>query len=260
MTDARTVLCEMRGHVALVTFNRPEKRNALDRAMRTAFVETLGALVAEPRVRAIVLTGAGHAAFVAGSDIGEMAERGLAEQHELMRAFGIFTALERCPKPVIAAISGFCLGAGLELALAADLRIASETARFGQPEVGLGIIPGGGGTQRLPRLIGVGAAMRLILTGDMIGAEEARRLRLVEDVLPQEVLIDHAVKLAERIAARSPIALAAAKEAVRAGASLPLDAGLELERALFQLCFASEDRREGMRAFLEHRSATFTGR
>jgi enoyl-CoA hydratase len=260
MNDPRLVLSEIRGRVALLTLNRPEKRNALDSAMRAALLDALGAVVAEPRVGAIVVTGAGGAAFAAGADINELAARTPVEQREVMRRPTIFDAVERAPKPVIAAINGICLGAGLELALAADLRIASEGARFGQPEICLGIIPGGGATQRLPRLVGFGAAMRLVLTGDPIHADEALRLRLVEEVLPIEVLVHHAVALAERIAARSPVALAAAKEAVRASLSVPLDAGLDREAALFQLCFTSEDRREGMRAFLEKRAAGFTGR
>jgi enoyl-CoA hydratase len=161
---------------------------------------------------------------------------------------------------VIAAVNGYCLGGGMELALACDLRIASSGARFGQPEVNLGIIPGGGGTQRLPRVVGLGAAMRLILTGDMIDATEAHRIGLVEEVVAPDELLPRALAVAETISAKSPVAIAAAKEATRAALSLPLADGLKLETALFQLCFASEDKAEGVRAFLEKRAAKFTGR
>jgi enoyl-CoA hydratase len=177
-----------------------------------------------------------------------------------MRLPTIFEAIDRCPKPVIAAVNGFCLGGGMELALACDLRIASTNAKFGQPEVNLGIIPGGGGTQRLPRIVGLGRALRLILTGDMITADEALTLGLIEEIAPPEVLLDRAVAIGEHIATKSPVAVAAAKEATRAAMSLPLDEGLRLETALFQLCFSSEDKAEGVRAFLEKRQANFTGR
>jgi enoyl-CoA hydratase len=171
----------------------------------------------------------------------------------------MFDAVERCPKAVSAAVNGYCLGGGMELALACDFRVASTTARFGQPEVNLGIIPGGGATQRLPRIVGLGAALKLVLTGDMIDAAEALRLGLVEEVVEPGALLDRALALAEMIATRSPVAVAAAKEATRAALSLPLDDGLKLETALFQVCFASADRAEGVRAFLEKRSAHFTG-
>jgi enoyl-CoA hydratase len=164
------------------------------------------------------------------------------------------------PKPVIAAVNGFCLGGGMELALACDIRIASATAKFGQPEVNLGIIPGGGATQRLPRVIGLGGALRLILTGELISAQEALRLRLVEEVTEPAALLDRAMQLAGTVASRSPVAVTAAKEATRAALSLPLDDGLKLESALFQLCFSSADKAEGVRAFLEKRAAEFTGR
>ena len=161
---------------------------------------------------------------------------------------------------MIAAVNGYCLGGGMELALACDIRIASTAARFGQPEVNLGIIPGGGGTQRLPRIVGLGAALRLVLTGDMIDAQEALRLKLVEEVVEPSGLLDRALAIAETIASKSPVAIAAVKEATRAALSLPLDDGLKLETALFQLCFSSADKVEGVRAFLEKRTAQFTGR
>jgi enoyl-CoA hydratase len=211
-------------------------------------------------VRAVVLTGAGDKAFVAGADIAEFEGRSPIDQWRVMKAPTIFEAVERSPKPVIAAINGFCLGGGMELALACDIRIASTTARFGQPEVNLGIIPGGGGTQRLPRIVGLGAALKLILSGELIGAEEALRLRLVEEVVEPGHLLGRAMAIAEVIASKSPVAVAAAKEATRAAVSLPLEEGLKLETALFQLCFSSEDKREGVRAFLDKRSPSFVGR
>ena len=259
MTDGGVVMQEVRGRTALITINRPEKRNALDRQVRSAFLEAIAAARANDTVRAIVATGAGDKAFVAGADIGEFEGRTTVEQWRAMKGATIFDAVERCPKPVIAAVNGYCLGGGMELALACDIRVASSTARFGQPEVNLGIIPGGGGTQRLPRIVGLGSALKMILTGDMIGADEALRLGLVDEVLEPAALLDRALALGETIAAKSPVAVAAAKEATRAALSLPLDDGLKLETALFQLCFASADRAEGVRAFLEKRAAQFTG-
>ena len=260
MTDGGVVTQEVRGRSALITINRPEKRNALDAQVRAAFLEAMAGAWANDDVRAIVVTGAGDKAFVAGADIGEFEGRTTVEQWRVMKGATIFDAVERCPKPVIAAVNGYCLGGGMELALACDFRIASTAARFGQPEVNLGIIPGGGGTQRLPRVVGLGAALKLILTGDLIDAAEALRLGVVEEVVEPAALLDRALALAELIATKSPVAVAAAKEATRAALSLPLDDGLKLETALFQLCFASADRAEGVRAFLEKRSAQFMGK
>jgi enoyl-CoA hydratase len=260
MTEPEVVLLEQRGRVALVTMNRPEKRNALDGQMRCAFLGIMDRVRRDTNTRAVVITGAGDKAFVAGADIAEFEGRSPVDQYRVMRLPTVFDAIERCPRPVIAAVNGFCLGGGMELALACDIRIASMLAKFGQPEVNLGIIPGGGGTQRLPRIIGLGHALRLILTGDMITAEDALKLGLVEEIMPPEMLIDRAVAIGEQIASKSPVAVAAAKEATRAAMSLPLDEGLRLETALFQLCFSSEDKVEGVRAFLEKRAANFTGR
>ena len=262
MTMAETDLIreEKRGHVSVITLHRPEKRNALNAALRRAFLAAVDEAGRDASVRAIIVTGAGDKAFVAGADIAEFEGRTPVDQFRVMKEPSIFDAVENVAKPVIAAVNGYCLGGGMELALACDIRIASASARFGQPEVNLGIIPGGGGTQRLPRIIGLGAALRLILSGEMIDANEALRLGLVEAVVPPDELMPRAMKLAEEIAARSPVAVSAAKEATRAAMSLPLAEGLKLERALFQLCFASEDKAEGVRAFLEKRPATFPGR
>jgi enoyl-CoA hydratase len=260
MTESQILLSETRGHVALITLNRPEKRNALNGQLRAAFLGAIDEMARDAHVRAIVVTGAGDKAFVAGADIAEFDGRSPVDQYRVMKLPTIFDAVERCSKPVLAAINGFCLGGGMELALACDIRIASSAAKFGQPEVNLGIIPGGGGTQRLPRIIGLGAALRLILSGEMIDAAEALRLRLIEEVVPPEALLPRTMALAETIASKSPVAVAAAKEATRAALSLSLPEGLKLETALFQLCFASEDKAEGVRAFLEKRPATFPGR
>ena len=260
MSDEQLVLQERRGAVSILTINRPDKRNALNGPLRCSLLGALDAAARDTTVRAIVITGAGDKAFVAGADIGEFEGRTPVDQFRVMKQPAIFDAVERLSKPVIAAINGFCLGGGMELALACDIRIASTSARFGQPEVNLGIIPGGGGTQRLPRIVGLGAASRMILTGDLIDATEALRLRLVEEVVAPDALMSRAVAIADTIAAKSPVAVSAAKEATRAALSLPLEEGLKLETALFQVCFASEDKAEGVRAFLDKRTPTFPGR
>ena len=260
MTEAQVVTTEVRGPVLLITINRPEKRNALSGPVRCALLGAVDAANRDQTIRAMVVTGAGDKAFVAGADVGEFEGRTAVDQYRVMKAPSVFDALERSPKAVIAAINGYCLGGGMELALACDIRIASRSARFGQPEVNLGIIPGGGGTQRLPRIVGLGSALRLILTGDMVDAAEALRLRLVEEVVQPEELLSRAMSIATAIAAKSPVAIAAAKEATRAALSLPLDDGLRLETALFQLCFSSDDKVEGVRAFLDKRAPSFSGR
>jgi enoyl-CoA hydratase len=260
MSDADVVLYEVRGRAAVVTINRPEKRNALDRHVRAGLHAAFARAKADDAVRVVVLTGAGDKAFIAGADISEFEGRTPVDQWRSMADGPVFDVPERCPKPVIAAINGFCLGGGMEISLACDIRIASTAAKFGQPEVNLGIIPGGGGTQRLPRVAGLGAALRLILTGDIIDAAEALRLGVVSEVTEPAALMTRALAIAETIAAKSPVAVAAAKEATRAALSLPLEDGLKFERALFNLCFASEDKVEGVRAFLEKRAANFPGR
>lgn len=260
MSEAQVVQIETSGAVAVITMNRPEKRNALDGQMRCAFLGAMDAVNRDHAVRAVIITGAGDKAFVAGADIAEFEGRSPVDQWRVMKAPTVFDAVERSPKPVIAAINGYCLGGGMELALACDIRIASGAARFGQPEVNLGIIPGGGGTQRLPRIVGLGAALKLILTGELIGADDALRLGLVEEVVEPAALLDRARAIAQTIASKSPVAVSAAKEATRAALSMPLADGLKLETALFELCFSSEDKAEGVRAFLEKRAANFPGR
>lgn len=254
------LLIERRGPVLVLRVNRPDKRNAINLAVKQALTSALDQAAADDRARCIVLTGTGEVAFVAGADITEMVERTAMEQQQAMRQARIFEQVAAHPKPVIAAVNGVALGGGLELALACDIRLAAPHARFGQPEVSLGLIPGGGGTQRLPRMVGEGMALKMVLTGEQIGADEAYRIGLVQEIVPATTLLDRAVALGEMIAARSPVAVRAAKEAVRAAERLSLTQGYALETSLFLGAFASDDRLEGMRAFLEKRKPAFTGR
>jgi enoyl-CoA hydratase len=254
------VLLAKRDRIAILTINRPDKLNALNTATRQELSHVLDQLQQDPEVRVVILTGAGEKAFVAGADINEFEGRTAVQQREVMKTRNIFLSAEEFSKPLIAMINGFCLGGGCELALSCDLRIASEKARFGQPEINLGIIPGGGGTQRLTRLVGEGRAMQMILTGEMIGAEEAYRIGLVNEVHPADQLLDRTLDLAQRIAEKSPVALAMAKAAVKAAARTTLREGLDQEIDLFAICFSSEDKEEGVRAFLEKRKPNFQGR
>jgi enoyl-CoA hydratase len=254
------VLRHRHGRVQLLTLNRPEKRNALSEPLREALIVAVDESAADTSVRALVITGAGEKAFVAGADVGELAARSVVEQQRVMRDRRVYDVVAALPKPVIAAVNGACLGGGLELALACDVRIASSTATFGQPEVRLGLIPGGGATQRLPRVVGLGAALKLVMGGEAVPADEALRLGLADEVVPPADLVPRALALAERIAANSPAAVVAAKRAVHAAPDAPLPAGLALERALFLVCFAGEDRLEGTRAFLERRPPEFSDR
>lgn len=256
----QTLRLEADGAVATLTIDRPEKRNALNAQVRRELLEALDALEADDDVRILVITGTGEKAFIAGADIGEFAERTPIEQRAAMEGRRVFEAIAAFPRPVIASINGYALGGGCELALACDLRIAARSARLGQPEVNLGILPGGGGTQRLPRLVGMGRAMRLILTGELIGAEEAERIGLVDEVVEDAQLRPRTRDLARSIARHSPVALKLIKEAVRASAEMPLAAGLALERELFITAFSSDDRTEGIAAFLEKREPRFRGR
>jgi enoyl-CoA hydratase len=259
MSEPQNLLTERAGAVAVVTVNRPAKLNALDAATRERLIATLEELRVDRSVRVVVLTGSGQKAFIAGSDIGEFAGRSAMEQYRAMYASPVYQVPEDFPKPIIAMINGFCLGGGCELAMACDIRVAADTAKFGQPEVNLGILPGGGGTQRLPRLVGLGVALRLLYTGQIIDAAEALRIGLVDEVVPAAELRPRTMTLAETIAAKSPIALQLIKEAVRASVRSPLDDGLRHEKTLFGLAFSSRDKEEGVSAFLEKRQPKFTG-
>jgi len=247
------------GGVARLTINRPDKMNALNGEVRCAIFGALDDLEDDDDVRCVVLTGAGDKAFIAGADIREFKDARPVEQYRSMDRGNIYLAMEEFPRPVIAMINGYCLGGGCELAMACDIRIASDRARLGQPEINLGLIPGGGGTQRLPRLVGEGRALKLILTGEMIGAEEAGRIGLVDEVVPADQLSERTLELARTIASKSPVALQAAKESVQAARRTPLREGLEFERSWFALLFSTKDKDEGVDAFLNKREPRFTG-
>src|SRR5215216_5753948 len=218
-----TLLLEKRERVAIITINRPDKRNALNIKTREEGAALLEELRADSSVGVVVFTGAGDKAFIAGADIAEFAGRTSIMQRDVMMARSLFTAIDTFPKPVIAMVNGYCLGGGCELALACDIRIASETASFGQPEINLGIIPGGGGTQRLTRLVGEGKAMEMILTGDIINAQAAYGIGLVNMVVAASDLEAKTIEIANRIAEKSPIALRMAKEAVKIASRSNLD-------------------------------------
>jgi enoyl-CoA hydratase len=244
--------------VALLRFNRPKQLNALNGQVMDELCGALEALDRDDAIRVLVVTG-NERAFAAGADIGEMAS---ASPVDMLRGNRIaqWDRVRRIGKPVIAAVAGWCLGGGCELAMALDLIVAAESARFGQPEINLGVIPGAGGTQRLTRAVGKSVAMEMILTGDPIDAREAHRLGLVARVVPNELLMEDALALAAKIATKSPLALRLAKEAVNAAYEMSLSDALAHERRLFYLLFASEDQKEGMAAFLEKRAPDFTGR
>ena len=257
---SEAILRETSGRTAILTVNRPDKLNALNQQVRDEMLAALAEIETDDAIGAVVITGAGEKSFIAGADIGEFEGRSPFDQRHAMRSPRVFDVMANFPKPVVAMINGFCLGGGCELAMSCDIRVASETARFGQPEIKLGLIPGGGGTQRLPRLVGLGQAMRLILTGDMIGAEEARAIGLVEIVAPADELRDTTLALTEKIAAMSPLTTRVAKEALRASERLSIEDGILYERDLFCLCFSSEDKAEGVEAFLQKRPAEWMGR
>jgi enoyl-CoA hydratase len=254
-----TLLLERRDRVAIITINRPDKRNALNIKTREEGAALLEQLRDDDTVGVVVFTGAGDKAFIAGADIAEFAGRTAVMQREVMTARSLFTAIDTFPKPVIAMINGYCLGGGCELALACDIRIASENASFGQPEINLGIIPGGGGTQRLTRLVGEGKALELILTGEIIDAGTALEIGLVKHVVAADQLEAKTMEIANRMAEKGPIALRLAKEAVKVASRSNLDEGLRREVDLFALCFSTKDKDEGVKAFLEKRKPTFTG-
>jgi len=255
-----TILLERRDRVAIITINRPDKRNALNIKTREEGAALLEELRSDESVGVVVITGAGEKAFIAGADIAEFAGRTALTQRSVMVARSLFNAIDTFPKPIIAMINGYCLGGGCEVALACDIRIASENASFGQPEINLGIIPGGGGTQRLTRLVGEGKAMEMILTGEIIDAQTAFSIGLVNHVVPMDQLEAKTMQIASRIAEKGPISVSLAKEAIKIASRANLDEGLRREVDLFALCFASEDKDEGVNAFLEKRKPLFKGK
>ncbi|HJW32896.1 MAG TPA: enoyl-CoA hydratase-related protein [Holophagaceae bacterium] len=254
------VLVEKQDRIAWVTLNRPEKMNALNNALLAELEGVIAGLEHDAEVGVVVLTGAGEKAFVAGADISELKDLDSGSAREqALKGQAVFNRIAAMPKPVIAAVNGFALGGGCELALSAHIRVASENAKFGLPEVSLGIIPGYGGTQRLPRLVGTGIGLDMILSGDMIPAADALRMGLVSRVFPLADLKAGVEKLAKTILSRGPLALTRALAAVQQGVEMPLEQGLQFEAALFGLLAASQDMKEGMGAFLEKRPASFKG-
>lgn len=244
--------------IALIQLNRPRELNALNTQLMQELRDALQALDRNDQVRAIIITG-NDQAFAAGADIKQMADKSAVDML-MMDQFSTWDQIRKTKKPIIAAVSGFCLGGGCELALTCDMIIASETARFGQPEIKIGVMPGAGGTQRLTRAIGKVRTMEMVLTGKFVSAEEAMGLRMVNKVVPVEMYLREAVTLAGEIAQMSPIATQLAKESVNRAFETHLDEGLQFERKNFYLCFASEDQKEGMRAFIEKRKPEYKGR
>ena len=255
---ANEIITEVRDHIGIVRLNRPDKLNALNYNLMTQVIEALEAFDADQDTRCMLLTG-DERAFAAGADINEMADASMIEMH-YRNMFGRWERIRRLHKPIVAAVSGYALGGGCELMMYCDIVIASETARFGQPEVNIGVMPGAGGTQRLTRAVGKAQAMDLILTGRMITAQEAHTMGLVSRVVPAEHYFDEALSVCHELCSRPPIALQMAKEAVSKAFDTTLTEGLEFERKLFYMLFATDDQKEGMRAFVEKRQPVFVGR
>ena len=260
--DFENILYKKANGIAWMVINRPEKRNALNRATRLEMAKVLEDTEKDPLIKVLVISGAGDKSFIAGSDLTELAKLTPLEMEEFSSTLGqrFYTRFEELDKPVIAMIDGLCLGGGLELALACDIRIASDSSRFGQPEMFIGIMPGSGGTQRLSRFVGMGKAKELIFTGDMIDAIEAFRIGLVNQVLPS-VDLEAAVKgMAQRIAKQSPLSLKWAKRSINISQEMSLSMGLAYERLAESLIFSGKDREEGMKAFFEKRKPEFSGK
>jgi len=252
------ILYEKKDNIVLLTINRPKALNALNRDTLLDIKAGVEAFRDDDSADVMVITGSGDKAFVAGADITFMVEMSAMDA----RAFGqlggdVFTLIEQMSKPIIAAINGFCLGGGCELAMACDFRISSDKSKFGQPEVGLGVTPGFGGTQRLPRIVGLGMAKQLLYSGDVIDSAEALRVGLVNAVYPVDQLMEQAMKIAAGIAARGQLAVRLCKDAVNNGMQVDMDRAMAIEADIFGLCFATADQKEGMRAFMEKRKAEF---
>ena len=259
--DYQAILFEKKDGIAYVTLNRPEVLNARNRRMREELIDAVTAIRADPEVRVVILTGAGERSFSAGRDLKEAAQEkvGVVAARQAKMEIGDTEMIARLNKPVIAAINGFALGGGCEMALACDIRVAVEGAKVGLPEVSRGMIPGSGGTQRLSRVVGLGKALELILTGSVIDAEEACRIGLVNKVVPRDGLMAAAEEYAQAIATKAPVAVVLAKEAVREGYEMSLDDGLRLETDLSALLRTTEDIKEGARAFVEKRPPQWRG-
>jgi enoyl-CoA hydratase len=260
--DFKSIIFTKEQGIARITINRPEARNALNTVVRQEIKAAIRDVEEDKEVRVAIITGAGDKAFISGADITVLKEMNSVEIGEYASTLGqqLYTDIENLRVPVIARINGFCLGGGCELAMACDIRVASENARFGQPEINLGILPGGGGTQRLPRLVGWGRAKELIYTGRIIDAAEAERIGLVDKVVPVDSLDETVNQLAGTIASKSPLIISLIKQAINRGMYTDLAAGLSYEKANFSLCFATEDHMEGITAFLEKRKPEFKGR
>lgn len=261
MAEYSTILLSKEDGIATLTINRPKALNALNSTVLDEMSAAFDDLAADDDVQVVIVTGSGEKAFVAGADITQMRPMNAGEGKAFAeKGEGLFLKIDHFPKPVIAAVNGFALGGGCELAMACDIRLASEKAKIGQPEVNLGIIPGFGGTQRLPRLVGRGMAKLMIYTGDMIDAQEALRIGLVQKVTAPEELLGEAKAIAKRIMAKSPMAVRMAKLAINRGLEMDLDTAMQYEAFVFGTCFAGEDQEEGMGAFVEKRKPSFTGK
>lgn len=258
MAEYSTIIVKEEPPLAVITLNRPEARNALNMRMVTELVDALNDIEKKDSIRCVVITG-NDRAFSAGADIKEMESMSPIDMVKTGHFFPLWDKVGHYPKPVIAALSGYVLGGGLELAMSCDIIVAAEGTKLGQPEINIGVMPGGGGTQRLTRAVGKYKAMEMILTGGMIPAEQAHGLGLVNRVVPQEAYLEEAKRIALEIASKGPIALRLAKEAVLKAEELPLSEGLEFERKSFYLLFSSEDKKEGMKAFTEKRKPEFKG-
>ena len=257
--EYKNLLLKKENGIAVLTVNRPEVRNALNRETVLEIRQAIADIKADAKVQVLIVTGAGDKAFVAGADLASLQTRGMLETLNNENQL-VLTELACLEKPVIAAVNGFALGGGCELAMACDIRIAAENAKFGQPEPGLGFLPGAGGTQRLPRLVGAAKAKELIFTGDIIGALEAEKIGLVNKVVPPEELMNAALEMAGKIMKKGPLAVRFAKMVIDQGLDLNLDKALLLERVSQTILFGSEDRTEGIKAFFEKRPPEFTGK
>ena len=256
-----TILVEKKAQerVGIITLNRPDVRNAINPAMRAELLQAFMDMENDPELRAVIITG-GSKIFAAGADIAAMAESTSMEMFGQSALWDLTLKMEASKKPVIAAISGFCLGGGCELAMGCDIRIASESAQFGQPEINIGIIPGAGGTVRLTRLVGVSKAKELVLTGKIIQAAEALAIGLINRIVPDDKLMEEAIAMAKLITRHSPVAIGLAKHSVQNAVDVDIHTGKSIERACFSLAFASEDQKEGMKAFLEKRKPNYKGK